>query len=64
MSPMRRAALARSLAPLSRQLLLSSRAAPLSRRLLSSSPLEYASSCYLPTDWTELPLLARRDVDS
>jgi hypothetical protein len=25
-------------------------------------PLEYASSCILPTDWQPLPLLARRDV--
>ena len=28
----------------------------------SSAPLEYASSCFLPTDWTSLPLVARREV--
>ena len=33
------------------------------RRLLSSA-VEYASSCYLPTEWTALPLVARREVSA
>ena len=33
-------------------------------RRLVSSPLEYASSCFLPTEWTALPLLARREVSA
>jgi len=32
------------------------------RRLTSASATEYASSCYIPTDWLGLPLLAKRDV--
>ena len=31
------------------------------RRCSASSSLEYASSCYLPTSWLELPLVAKRD---
>ena len=32
------------------------------RRLTSASATEYASSCYIPTDWLGLQLLAKRDV--
>lgn len=27
------------------------------------SELEYASSCYLPTSWTELALIEKRDIN-
>mmetsp|Transcript_15450 Transcript_15450/g.39854 ORF Transcript_15450/g.39854 Transcript_15450/m.39854 type:complete len:299 (+) Transcript_15450:30-926(+) len=47
---------------------VSSRAASLvprhGRRSCASTPaLEYASSCFLPTEWKSLPLLARRQVN-
>ena len=36
---------------------------PLARRHCSTAPLEYASSCLIPTTWLPLPLLARKDVN-
>ena len=53
--------LARSLLP-RRSLGLFRRASALGRaRQRCSGPLEYASSCYLPTTWLDLPLVAKRE---
>ena len=41
---------------------LASRALIAARRMTSAAPLEYASSCYIPTEWLGLPLLAKREV--
>ena len=30
---------------------------------MAAEPLEYASSCFLPTSWTSLPLISRKEYN-
>lgn len=51
------------LSRLSPRVVRSSSAASQYARGCSTTPLEYASSCFIPTTWLPLPLLARKSVN-